>query len=155
MKIISELKELEGQTFANVLACAAAEESVMKSRRDAEKAKEKLNASKRKKELADKVDIADADIENAYNEYEKTKDEVRKILEESNEKMCKMLEDATNKIKVAESAKRDAIMNYTKEFGTFQKVYNGDKATKEFKRIEKQLSNSFDNIIDTFLNFKK
>lgn len=148
MRVVSDYKELEGQTFASFRECADAEAAVDKLRQEKEKSN---TVSKKKKQLADAVEEADKAVVSAYENYDKVKAEVRKILEESNARMSKMLQDATNSIKNAEKQKRDAILNYNREYGPYQKVYSGDKATEEFKIFNKKFNDSFDSILSAFL----
>lgn len=149
MKIVSDYKELEGKTFNSIRECAEAEAAIDKQRAESNKAA----VSKKKKELADAVDVADKQVEKAYEQYNTVRVEVQKILEESNAKMQKMLNDAAQVVREAEQAKRDAIIKYTEQFGPYQKVYTGNRALQEFQRIEDQFNSTFANIVNQFLNF--
>ena len=147
MKIISDYKELEGKSFATIRECAEAEAQVDAVRaKNAEKA-----SSKQRKECADAIDLADKKVKDAYDNYEKVKKEVQKILEDSNEKMTQMINSATSAIKAAEKERRDAILNYTNKFGTYQKVYTGNRAIEECQRMEKQIASNWTDIVRTFL----
>lgn len=148
MKIVSDYKELEGKTFTSIRECAEAEAAIDKQRAESNKAM----VSKKKKELADAVDVADKQVEKAYEQYNTVRVEVQKILEESNAKMQKMLNDAAQVVREAEQAKRDAIIKYTEQFGPYQKVYTGNRALQEFQRIEDQFNSTFANIVNQFLN---
>jgi hypothetical protein len=148
MRIISDYKELEGKTFTTIKACAEAEAEVDALRKQLDE----KNLSKQKKDAADAIDLADKKVRDAYDNYEKVKTEVKKILEESNEKMTSLINTATTTIREAEKERRDAILNYTNKFGTYQKVYTGNRATEEFQRMEKQIASNWGNLVNTFLN---
>lgn len=147
MKIVSEYKELEGQTFNTIRECADAEAAVAAKRVEAQKAE----VSKKKRELAKIIDEAEVEVIEAYKKYEDTKKEVQKLLEESNEQMTKLIKDASDSVKTAEQKRRDAILNYTSTFGPYQRVYSGDRAIKEYERVEKQFSNTLSDIINAFI----
>ena len=79
MKIVSEYKELEGQTFDTIEECAKAE-AVVDERKVAT---QKLLDSKKKRALSKVIEDADQQVLAAYANYEKVKKEVQRILEES------------------------------------------------------------------------
>ena len=149
MKILSEYKELAGQVFNSIDECAAAEHEIDKA-----KLLEKEKATKqsaRKKELATAIEVAEKAVKEAYDARIKTKEEVQKILEESNKKMMAMLDDANIKVRDAEKARRDAILAYNNEFGTYQAVYTGERAQREFDRLAKQFDSTFTDMIRRFI----
>jgi formiminotetrahydrofolate cyclodeaminase len=149
MKILSEYKELSGQVFNSIDECAAAEHEI-----DAAKLLEKEKATKqsaRKKELATAIEVAEKAVKEAYDARIKTKEEVQKVLEESNKKMMAMLDDANVKVRDAEKARRDAILAYNNEFGTYQAVYTGERAQREFDRLAKQFDSTFTDMIRRFI----
>ena len=147
MKIVSEYKELEGQTFDTIEECAKAE-AVVDERKVAT---QKLLDSKKKRALSKVIEDADQQVLDAYANYEKVKKEVQRILEESNNQMTKMLTDAADKIKSAEKTRRDAILEYTKNYGSYQKVYSGERAVKECERLEAQFADSLGDVINAFI----
>lgn len=145
MKFMSDFKELEGKIFNSINDCKDAETKVLKEREAlAEKEKDK---SKLKKKLSAEVDKCEENLKTAYKEYEVAKDKARKILEDSNKQMTEILTTAKKAVTDAENAKAQAIKNFNKECGPYQKVYTGEQAQVELDRINKQ----FDNwIIDFF-----
>jgi hypothetical protein len=149
MKILSEYKELAGQVFDSIEACAAAERAVDKARNDAKEQNAKVSA--RKRELATAIEVAEKSVKDAYDSRIKVKEEVQKILEESNKKMMAMLDDANVKVRDAEKARRDAILAYNNEFGTYQAVYTGERAQREFDRLAKQFDSTFTDMIRRFI----
>lgn len=149
MKIISDYKELAGKTFTTIKECAEEEARIDALR--AETAKKDL--SNQKKQCANAIDLADQKVRAAYDNYEKVKVEVAKILEESNAKMTQLINDATALIREAENERRDAILNYTSKFGTYQKVYTGNRAIEECQRMQNQIASNWGSIVNNFLNF--
>lgn len=149
MKILSDYKELAGQVFDSIEACAAAEREIDQAKNAAKVKDAEITA--RKKQLVKDIEIADKRVKEAYDARIKTKEEVQKILEESNKKMMTMLDDANVKVREAEKARRDAILAYNNEFGTYQAVYTGDRAQKEFDRLTKQFDSTFTDMIRRFI----
>lgn len=149
MKILSDYKELAGQVFNSIEACAEAEREIDKAKH-LEHEKNSAIAT-RKKQLVKDIEIADKRVKDAYDARIKTKEEVKKILEESNKKMMTMLDDANVEVREAEKARRDAILAYNNEFGTYQAVYTGERAQKEFDRLTKQFDSTFTDMIRRFI----
>ena len=149
MKILSEYKELAGQVFDSIEDCAAAEREVDKLKHLENEKNSAITA--RKKQLAKDIEAADKRVKEAYDARIKTKEEVQKILEESNKKMMTMLDDANVKVREAEKERRDAILAYNNEFGTYQAVYTGERAQKEFDRLTKQFDSTFTDMIRRFI----
>ena len=151
MKIVSDYKELEGKLFDTVADCEVAEKEVDKQRKAlAEKQKD---VSKLKKTLAGKVDAAETKLQEAYTNYDKAKEQVRKILEESNKQMLNVLEPARQAVREAEEARTNAIIEYNKQCGPYQKIYTGDRAKEEYNRMSQQLDSIFNNFWRNFFNF--
>lgn len=149
MKILSDYKELAGQVFDSIEACTAAEREIDRAKLAAKVKDAEITA--RKKQLAKDIETADKRVKDAYDARIKTKEEVQKILEESNKKMMAMLDDANVKVREAEKARRDAILAYNNEFGTYQAVYTGERAQKEFDRLTKQFDSTFTDMIRRFI----
>lgn len=141
MKFMSDYKELEGKVFNSINECKDAESKVLKEREAlAEKEKDK---SKLKKKLSGEVDKAEENLKKAYSDYEAAKEKARKILEESNKQMEDILNPAKQAVKDAESARAEAIKNFNKECGVYQKIYTGEEAQAELDRFNKQFNNLF------------
>lgn len=145
MKFMSDFKELEGKIFNSINECKDAESKILKEREAlAEKEKDK---SKLKKKLSSEVDKAEENLKKAYADYDAAKEEVKKILEESNQKMLDILNPAKKAVTEAEAARAEAIKNFNKECGVYQKIYTGEQAQAELDRFNKQFNNLF---IDMF-----
>ena len=149
MKILSDYKELAGQVFDSIESCTSAEREIDKIKHLEHEKNSAISA--RKKQLVKDIEAADKRVKDAYDERVKTKEKVQEILEESNKKMMTMLDDANVKVREAEKARRDAIIAYNKEFGTYQAVYTGDRAQKEFDRLTKQFDSTFTDMIRRFI----
>ncbi len=98
---------------------------------------QKKKETNRKKTLATAIEVADAELEKAYKEFEAAKESCKKILDESNAKMVEILKPATELVKNAERARLDAVKAFNKEFGVFKTSYTGERAQKEFERSSK------------------
>ena len=149
MKIVSEYKELEGQVFDTVDQCIEAEAKVEEQRKAL--VEQERDKSKLKKSLAKDVDVAEEKVKQAYLNYENAKEQVRKILEESNKQMNDILKPAKQAITDAEAARTEAIVNYNKQCGPYQKIYTGDRAVEEYKRITKQFDTMWNKLWNNFI----
>ena len=148
MKILSEYKELEGTTFESIEACAEAEAKVEEERK-AIAAKEK-EQSKIKKRLSNDVEKAEQAVTKAFEDYEQAKIEAKKILDEANKKASEVLASAKKKVTDAESARSSAIQVFTANCGPYQKIYTGERARKEFDRLNQYMTTMFDDIWSIF-----
>lgn len=138
---MSDFKELNGKVFNSINECKDAENAVLKDREAlAEKERDK---SKLKKKLSGEVDKAEENLKKAYADYESAKAEAQKILEESNKQMLDILNPAKKAVEEAEKAKTQAIKNFNRECGPYQKIYTGEAAQAEFDRFTKQFNNLF------------
>lgn len=151
MKIYSDYKELEGTVFNTVKDCQIAEAKVDAEKAQAVEQARKAEATKKKKELANAVSKADDAVAKAYSEYEIAKQEVRKILEESNTRMEKILGPAKSAVTKAENVRFEAIKAYNREFGPYQSVYTGERAEKELQRFNQQFNSTFNDLLKAFL----
>lgn len=141
MKFMSDFKELNGKIFNSINECKDAESKILKEREAlAEKERDK---SKLKKKLSGEVDKAEEALKKAYADYEAAKERARKILEESNQQMLDILNPAKKAVEDAELAKTQAIKNFNKECGPYQKIYTGEAAQAELDRFNKQFNNLF------------
>jgi len=133
MKIYSELLD---KLFDTMDECINAEKTYQKEQEEKEKEKAvKAQAvSKRKKELADRVEQAEEEVRKAYAEYDCLKDEAKKILDESNNKIIELLSPAVDKIKAAQRERYNAIVEFNNNFGVYSRQYTGERAFEEFKR---------------------
>ena len=149
MKFMSDFKELEGKIFNSINECKDAESVILKEREAlAEKEKDK---SKLKKRLSGEIEKAETALQEAYTKYDEAKEAARVILEESNKQIMDILTPAKEQVNKAEKAKAEAIKNFNKECGPYQKVYTGEQAQIELDRFNKQFNNIFNNFIKDFL----
>ena len=102
---------------------------------------------KRKRELAKNIEVAEKALEEAYAKFELAKSKCKKILEESNEQMCSIIDPASNDVRVAEMKKFEAISKFNEEFGPFRTMYTGDRAAREFDRAMERFNSIFDSLI--------
>ena len=109
-------------------------------------AKEKAELSKAKQTLANAIDIADKQLDDAYAKLQEARDAVDKIYKEAAIEADEILTPAKNAVNEAEKAKRDAIAAFNDKFGVYRKVYDGDKAEKEFNRF----INLYNSFVDDF-----
>ena len=141
MKFMSDFKELDGKVFNSINECKDAESKVLKEREAlAEKERDK---SKLKKKLSGEVDKTEEALKKAYADYEAAKEQARKILEESNQQMLDIINPAKKAVEDAELARTQAIKNFNKECGPYQKIYTGEAAQAELDRFNKQFNNLF------------
>lgn len=134
-----------GKLFDSEEECKQAEEKYNKEKEEKEaerKAKAAL-VSREKKELSDAVEAAEAKLSKAYEEYDLAKEEVKKILEESNQKALDILNPAKDAIREAQKERYTAISEFNKKYGIYTAQYTGDKAFREFKRATSWIEDFF------------
>ena len=107
---------------------------------------EESKARKNKEESVERLKEAENSVKAAYENLEKVQEEVRKILESSNAKMNKMLEDANNTVKEAEKAYIKALQNVDTESVLVQ----GFKDCKKDKRLDEKVQKLIDALMTPF-----
>lgn len=93
------------------------------------------NTTKEKKELANAVELAEKNLQEACQNYELKKEEAKKLRKECEQKIVDLLEPARKAIDDANLAKYEAIKNYNAKYGTYTVTYSGDKAFEEYRRL--------------------
>jgi len=129
MKFYSEVLE---KVFDDVDTLKSEEAAYQKELAE-QKAKEDAITS-RKKELAKAVEVADNELDAAYEAYEEAKKTCDEMREETKRLIAEIMEPATQIVKTAQAKRLEAIQNFNKEFGAFRTTYTGDRAQKEFER---------------------
>ena len=127
-----------------------AAEKAAAAKKAAEEARRKQqieNNVKLKKELAGAIDAADETLNLAYKHLADTKAECKKLADETNAKIREMLNAARKSVTDAEKARVNAISEFNKKFGPFQKCYSGDKAKEELQRM----NSIFDELFGMFI----
>ena len=89
-------------------------------------------------------------LEEARKEYEKSRDVAKKLLKESQDKANEILKPAKEAVRNAEKEKYDAIAKFNEQCGPYQVVYTGDRAVKEFERVEKRFNDAFEDLFGRF-----
>lgn len=137
--------ELLNKLFDTEKECKEAEEKYNKEKeeKEAERKSKAALVSKEKKELSDAVEAAEAKLTKAYEEYDLVKEEVKKILEESNQRALDLLNPAKEAIREAQKERYTAISEFNKKYGIYTAQYTGDKAFKEFKRATSWIEDFF------------
>lgn len=125
--------------------CKNAEEEFnrQKAEKEEEEKSKMLAVSKEKKELANAIETADANLNKAYEEYELAQKEAKKIMDEAIQKSNEILTPAKENIKNAQVEKYKAISAFNKKYGTYTTTYTGDKAYNEFRRTSDWIDNLF------------
>lgn len=148
MKFISDYPELKGKVYGSINECKEAETKIDAERVELEK--KQKDASKLKKKLADDIDTKEAAVKKAYEDYDAAMEKARIILEESNKEVAEIIKSAKKDIKDAEEAKANAIKEFNKQCGPYQKVYTGKAAEEEFNRIEMQMGSMLADLLKRF-----
>lgn len=108
--------------------------------------KKNKDLSLQKRDLAKKIEEADNKVSQANSEYRVKKDEASKILDEAREKAQKILTEASDKIKIAEQEKINAIKEFNDKFGAYSVTYTGKKASEEIERMTDRFDRLFRNL---------
>lgn len=142
MKIYSEETK---KFYDSVEECEKAEADFRaeKEKLALEKETKEKEVSRRKKELSDIVDATETALNDAYKNYEDVKKEAEEELTKAYENYKEKIAEAAKIVKDNELERNKAIREFNKEFGTFKKVYTGEKADREFDRIAKMFDNLF------------
>lgn len=137
--------DIVNKVFDSEEECLNAEKE-FNEKKEAAEAERKAKAalvSKEKKELSDAVEAAESKLSKAYEEYDLAKEEVKKILEESNQKALEILNPAKEAIREAQRERYTAISEFNKKYGIYTAQYTGDRAFKEFKRATSWIEDFF------------
>lgn len=102
-----------------------------------------LQKENTKKELSHKIEAAEAAVDAAHKNYETTRQEAAKLMDESNKQILRMMNDAKAKITAAEKARTDAIVAFNQQFGTYRANYTGERAKRESERVNKMINDIF------------
>lgn len=152
--------ELLNKYFDDEKECHKAELEFQVAKEQAEKKKQeeakalevkKAEISKEKKVMADAIQEAETELNEAYANLKIAKEQVQKILEESNKQMDAILKPAKEAVREAENKKFNAICEFNKKFGVYTKVYNGDKALEEFNRNRLFFNEIFNDFFKPFV----
>lgn len=111
MKIISDYKELQGQTFPTVEACAEAEAAIDK---------QKTEKAAANKQYDDAVVAARAKLEAARENLKAANASAEKIVDEANAKVKEIMCPARKAVREAEHELGMAIAEYSKNVGPYR-----------------------------------
>ena len=111
MKIISDYKELQGQTFPTVEACAEAEAAIDK------KKAEKAAANK---QYDDMIAAARTKLDNARQNLAEANAKAEAIVNEANAKVRELMCPARKAVREAEHELGRAIAEYNKHVGPYK-----------------------------------
>lgn len=84
-----------------------------------------------RKELATAVETAEAHVKEAYSNYEAAKAKAEEVSKKYLEEINNILEPAKKAVKVAETARYEAIRNFNESYGAYQVTYTGARAAEE------------------------
>lgn len=145
MKYVSEITN---KTYNSEAECLEDEKVFLEKKAKAEEEKKlkEQSVANEKKELALKIDESIKLVKKAQDNYDKAKDECAKILEESNNKVIKILSDARKVLDDAKSERFNKIVEFNKKFGPYRTSFTGEEAKKELDRINKEFK--FDNLFN-------
>ena len=115
MKIISDYKELQGQTFPTVEACAEAEAAIDKKKAEAVSANKKYD---------DAVTAARERLAAAREQLVAANAEAEKIVDEANAKVKELMCPARQAVRKAEHELGIAIAEYNKNVGPYKMQIN-------------------------------
>lgn len=104
----------------------------------------------RKKELAKNVEAADAAVDAAYKVYEEAKAQCQTIIEEGNKTIAEIMKEAKAHLDSAQKARLAAVSEFNKEFGPFKTQYTGDRAQREYTRVQSLVDDIFNNTLKFF-----
>lgn len=141
----------DGKEYNSVEECRKADEAFEKAKKKAEEeaAEKKALISKQKKEKADSIKAAESDVEIARTEYNRAQAKARDMVAEAKEEAKKLVEEAGKVYRDALDKRYQAIVDFSKEFGTYTTTYTGKEALDEYNRIV----DSFNSVWNRLLNW--
>lgn len=131
------------KAFDTEQLCLDAEAQYEKEQAEQKKKEELAIATK--KEMANAIEKADQEIDMAYDSYNKAVKQVEELKKEYDKKAEEILKPAREAIKDAQKKRFNALKEFNQKYGTYTKTYTGDKALKEFNRL--------DSLFDVFFPF--
>ena len=151
MKYYSELLNKNFDTEAECTEAEKAEET-----RLAEVEKKETALANEKKQLADAIDDAEAKLNLAYDKLEEARNKARELRDEYDKKVSALREElikaqdevlrpAKDELNVAQENKFKAIQDFNEKYGTYRKLYTGNKAAEEYARMSRTINNWFKN----------
>lgn len=133
--------ELTGKEYPTEKECLKAEAEYKRTRD--ERANEQAQVSKRKKELSKEIQLAEDKVAEANKEYEIAKEKAKKVAEEADKQIEEIFSTAEAKVRDAEEHRLNCIQNWTKEFGTYNKIYTGKQALEEYEKAIARIERFF------------
>lgn len=127
------------------------ESDLLKAEEEAKKQKDIAENSR--KEMARKIDEANARIDTAYKSYEAAKKQVNDIINEAKKQVKNILDPAKKEISDAENARMEAIKEFNKKYGVYTETFSGDKAMEQYNRVLNQFNSAFENVWKPFYNW--
>ena len=152
MKYYSDLTNKLYENEKELLKAESDYKKVQKEKEDKE-ALRLSERSKQKKILANEVEEAEKKVTEANKLYELAQNRAAEILEKSNKEVSDILEEAQKRVEEAEKAKLDALMKFTKEFGSYKTEYTGSKAVEEFHKSMGRFDRTLKDIINSMFMF--
>ena len=115
------------------------------------KAEEEMNrknalASKEKKELANAIEKADEELDEAYKQLDLAREKAKEIQREALKKVEETLHPAEEAVKAALDRRYKCVKEFNDKYGVFTTTLTGAKAAEEMSRVWK----TFDNFLDDF-----
>lgn len=127
------------------------ESDLLKAEEEAKKQKDIAENSR--KEMARKIDEANARIDTAYKSYEAAKKQVNDIINEAKKQVKNILDPAKKEISDAENARMEAIKEFNKKYGVYTETFSGDKAMEQYNRVLNQFNSACENFWKPFYNW--
>ena len=155
MKILDK-NGVEHQTVKECMEADALIDKQLAEKEKAEKQKSqaaetaKSAVSKKKKELADKINAAENKVNEASAKYNLAKKEAAEIITKAKAEANKLLTDAKENLDNAYKERWQAIQDFNTEFGAYQVTYTGAKALEEYEKAVTQVFSMWDKFFDWF-----
>lgn len=127
------------------------ESDLLKAEEEAKKQKDIVENSR--KEMARKIDEANARIDTAYQSYEAAKKQVNDIINEAKKQVKNILDPAKKEISDAENARMEAIKEFNKKYGVYTETFSGDKAMEQYNRVLNQFNSACESVWKPFYNW--
>lgn len=134
--------EQTGKYYDTEKECHKAETELAIQKREEEQTKNSI--SKHKKELADKIELADSKVSEAYKHLEVCRQDAKKILDDAKKQAEGIIAGAKEELRKCQKEKYDTLAEFNKEFGPYTTTYSGSKALDEIRVANSLFTDLFD-----------
>ena len=143
----------DGKEYSTVDECIKADEEfdAQQEQNKLAEIEKKTALSKKKKEMADAIQVAEDEVSLALTDYDKAKEKANTLISEAKEEAKGILKEAAKKYDEAINKRYEALKKFNEEFGAYTTTYTGKRAQEEYDRAMRKLDRWFNNFFFPFV----